>query len=137
MASDREPITVAIPLAAYTGTSQELPLISFPVKTRICAVRLIASTNMTGHTTNNATLTVKRKGTAGTGTTTVASLAFASGTNATAFVPLAITLTTTKANLELAAGEALSWSWVEGGTGIDLVASTLEIDYATGYGGGI
>lgn len=137
MGTDLQPTTVAIPVVAYTGTSRELPLISFPVKTRIVGARLIASTDMTGHTTNNSTLTIKRKGTGGTGTTAVATLAFTAGVDATAFVPLAFTLSTTKANLELAAGEALSWAWVEAGTGLDLVAGTLELDYATGYGGGV
>jgi len=137
MGTDLQPITIRVPAVAYTGTSQELPLGSVAVNARILAARLIAQTDITGHTTNYSTLTIKRKGAAGTATTAVATLALTSGVDVKAFVPKAITLTTTKANLELSAGHALSWSWVEAGSGLDLPDAVIEVDLALGYGGGI
>lgn len=137
MGLDTEPLSVAAQLAAYTGTDQTLPVWATPQKVRITGVDLIAATTVTGHTTDNATLNVINKGTNGAGSTVVASKAFTSGVNAAAFDRTAVTLSTTKANLEIAADSVLAVQWVEGGTGVDLPASALVIQYAVGYGGGI
>lgn len=65
------------------------------------------------------TLSLVNKGQTGSGSTTVASLALVGGVNLVAFDEKAITLSSTAADLVVAAGDELAWlSTAVGGTGL-------------------
>lgn len=81
------------------------------------SVSYIPAATITGAATNNRTLNLVNKGAGGAGTTVIATLNFANGTNATADIAKAITLGVA-ANLAVAAGDILQWQSVHIGTGI-------------------
>ena len=84
----------------------------------VTAVTYIPSSTITGAATNNRTVSLVNKGAAGSGSTVIATLTFASGTNASANVETALTLSGTAANLVVAAGDVLQWQSVANGTGL-------------------
>jgi hypothetical protein len=102
---------VYIPLAwATAGTAGEEPAFRAPIRLQVTAVRFIAKTAFAGHGTNYATVSLQNKGSAGTGTTEIASKAFDTPTtdDVAAFDEAAITLSATAANLILAQGDVVS-----------------------------
>lgn len=82
---------------------------------------------LTGDNTNNLVMTVKNKGTAGTGTTSMATLTMATGVDFVANVDKALTVSTTTANQYLAADEAVSFHKTETGTGLALTEGVLTL----------
>lgn len=58
----------------------------------VSKIEFIPNAGITGDDTETRTFVVKNKGTAGIGTTVLATLAFSSGVTATAFVPKVLTL---------------------------------------------
>lgn len=96
----------------------------------ISAVTYISQAAITGANTNNRTLSVINKGQAGSGSTSVASKNFASGTNAAAFDETTITNTVTTADLDAVAGDVLAFSSVHVGTGIADPGGVVEITYS-------
>lgn len=73
---------------------------------------------ITGAATNNRTVQLVNKGQSGAGSTVIATLNFANGTNATAGDEKTIPLSGTPANLVVAAGDVLEWQSNAVGTGI-------------------
>lgn len=71
------------------------------------SVEFIPNWTLAGTNTNYRTLTLYNRGTAGAGTTAIATLALTSGVNLTKFVPKAITIT--GANATVAVGDLLEW----------------------------
>src|SRR5271166_5798726 len=67
----------------------------------VTAVTYIPVSTITGANTNTRSVAVVDKGNAGAGTTTVASIQYNSGVNATADVENAVTLSGTPANLNV------------------------------------
>ena len=94
----------------------------------VTAVRYLPAAGITGANTNTRTLSVTNRGSAGAGSTAVASLQFVSGTNATAHDDKAITLSGTAANLVVAAGDVLTFESTHNGTGIADPGGLVEID---------
>jgi hypothetical protein len=84
----------------------------------VTAVTFVPSAAITGAATNNRTVSLVNKGQTGVGTTVVATLTFASGTNGVANDELAVTLSGTPANLVVAAGDVLQWRSIANGTGL-------------------
>ena len=84
----------------------------------VTSVTYVPSAAMTGAATNNRTISVVNRGQDGTGSTVVASLNFASGTNAAAYDEKDITLSGTAANLVVAEGDILEVRSAAVGTGI-------------------
>jgi hypothetical protein len=84
----------------------------------VTAVTYSPDATITGAATNNRTVSLVNKGQAGSGTTVVATLNFASGTNATGGDEKAIPLSGTAANLVVASGDVLEWQSTHIGTGI-------------------
>jgi YD repeat-containing protein len=79
------------------------------------------------------TFSLVNKGQAGVGTTTVASLAMVSAVNGVAFDELAITLSSTAADLVVAAGDILVWlSTAVGGTGLVDPGGMVEVEIKSG-----
>lgn len=104
--------------AVAQGASDDTVIGQAPFAGTVTAVQYVPEAAITGAATNNRTISLVNKGQAGTGTTIVATLTFASGTNATANNEVAITLSATAADLVIAEGDTLQWRSVFNGTGI-------------------
>ena len=139
MGLDIMPLTQVTHLGAMVGsTGTELPCFVAEVACRIVAVELVDITGVTAHGTNSGTATVTNKGTTGSGTTSVAARATDTVTTdiITAFKPWTVTVSTTEASREVAAGESLAFKWTEAGSGQDLGGVTIAVHYAIGTGAG-
>src|SRR4051812_27409747 len=111
--------TFRIPVAAVAaGSDLESPLGVSKVTGTITRVSYIPVTVLTGANTNSRTLSVLNKGQAGSGTTATASKAFVSTVNAPALDETALTLSGTAADLDVAAGDVLSFKSLHVGTGL-------------------
>lgn len=84
----------------------------------VSSVTYIPAASQSGAATNSRTLNLVNKGSAGAGTTVVATLALASGVNLTAFDEKTITVSSTAADLVVAEGDVLQWQSLHVGTGI-------------------
>jgi hypothetical protein len=97
-------LTTIIGQAPYDGT--------------VSLVEFVPAAAITGANTNTRVVALVNKGQAGSSSTTVASLQFDSGINATANNEKAVTLSGTSANLVVAQGDTLLWTSTHVGTGI-------------------
>lgn len=88
-----------------------------PFDCTVTKVEFVPVAAITGANTNTRSVTLFNKGQGGAGTTTVATLQFDSGVNASANDERAIALSGTPANLVLAAGDTLLWRSLHIGTG--------------------
>ena len=108
-----------------------------PCRCRVTGIGLVDSTTKAGHGTNYGTYAVTNRGAAGTGTTAVASRTTITPTtdDITAYVYWPLTLSTTKANLDLAAGDVLLVTATEAGAAAsgDLVLANWIVKYVPGY----
>lgn len=111
-------LTFAAPAVSTAGNDDDIAAAVAPFDCTVTAVTYIPESGVTGAATNNRTISVVNKGQAGAGSTSVASLTFSNGTNATAYDETAVTLSGTAANLDLASGDVLQWRSVHNGTGI-------------------
>ena len=107
-----------VPAVSTAGSSDDTVIGQAPFAGTVTEVKYIAEAAVTGAATNNRTVSLVNKGQAGAGTTTVASLTFASGTNAVANDDTTVTLSGTAANLVVAEGDTLQWRSVANGTGL-------------------
>ena len=120
----------------YVPASGATADLAWPVGTvdsdcTITAVSYIPAAAIAGANTDTRTLSVQNKGAAGSGTTSVASLALASGVNAAAFDEKAITLSATAANLDATAGDVLEFlSTHAGSSGLADPGGVVEITYS-------
>lgn len=104
--------------AVATATSTNTTALEAQFQGTVTAVTYVPSAAITGAATNNRTVALVNKGASGSGSTTIATLTFASGTNASANVETAVTLSGTAANLVVAAGDVLQWQSTANGTGL-------------------
>jgi hypothetical protein len=111
-------IEADVPAVPTAGNDDDTVVAQAPFDCTVTAVQYVAEAAITGADTNSRTVSLVNKGAAGSGTTTVASLALTNGVNATANDEKAITLSGTAANLVLAAGDTLLWRSIHVGTGI-------------------
>jgi len=112
-------IEADVPAVSTAGNDDDTVLTQAPFDCTVTAVEYVPEAAITGAATNHRTFSLVNKGAAGSSSTTVASLAFDSGSvTATANNEKAITLSGTAANLDLAAGDTLLWRSVHIGTGI-------------------
>lgn len=120
--SDQAPLVRVIeqdvPAVGTAGNDQSTIVCQAPFAGTVTAVEYVPASGITGAATNNRTVSLVNKGAAGSGTTSVASLVFDNGVNATANNEKAITLSGTAANLEVAQGDTLLWSSVHNASGI-------------------
>ena len=107
-----------VPAVSTAGNDDDVVLTQAPFDCTVTLVEYVPEASITGAATNHRTVSLVNKGQAGSGTTTVASLTFDSGVNATAYNERAITLSSTAANLDLTAGDTLQWRSIHVGTGI-------------------
>lgn len=112
-------IDANVPAVSTAGNDDDTIVGQAPFNCTVTAVEYVPEAGITGAATNHRTFSLVNKGAAGSGSTTVASLAFDSGSvTATANNERAITLSGTAANLDLTAGDTLLWRSVHIGTGI-------------------
>lgn len=104
--------------AAATAVSDDSVISQAPFDCTVSAVQYVPEAAVTGAATNNRTVSLVNKGQAGSGTTVVATLTYASGTNSTANNESSLTLSATAADLVLAAGDTLQWRSIANGTGL-------------------
>lgn len=107
-----------VPAVATAGNSQNTIIAQAPFPGTITLVQYVPLAAITGAATNNRVVSLVNKGQAGTGTTAVASLTFASGTNATAGNEITLTLSATAADSVVAEGDTLRWESTVNGTGL-------------------
>lgn len=112
-------IEADVPAVSTAGNDDDTLVTQAPFACTVTAVEYVPEAAITGAATNHRTFSLVNKGAAGSSSTTVASLAFDSGSvTATANNEKAITLSATAANLDLAAGDTLLWRSIHIGTGI-------------------
>ena len=108
-----------VPAVSTAGNDDDTVLGQAPFDCTVTSVEYVPEAAITGAATNHRTFSLVNKGQAGSGSTTVATLAFDSGSvTATANNERTITLSGTAANLVLAAGDTLQWRSIHIGTGI-------------------
>lgn len=107
-----------VPPVSTAGNDDDTVLFQAPFDCTVLLVEYVPEAAITGADTNSRTLSVVNKGQAGSGSTTVASLALTNGVTASAYNEKAVTLSGTAANLVLAAGDTVQWRSVHVGTGI-------------------
>lgn len=107
-----------VPAVSTAGNDDDTVLGQAPFDCTVTSVQYVPEAAITGADTNSRTVSLVNKGQAGSGTTTVASLAMTNGVNSAANDEKAITLSVTAANLDLTAGDTLQWRSIHIGTGI-------------------
>lgn len=107
-----------VPAVGTAGNDDDTIVTQAPFACTVTAVEFVPEAAITGANTNSRTVSLVNKGQAGSGTTTVASLALVTGVNAAANDEKAITLSVAPADLVLAAGDTLQWRSIHIGTGI-------------------
>lgn len=105
-----------------------------PQACTVTAVTYTTVTAITGANTNTRSVSLVNKGQSGAGSTVIATLQFNSGVNTVAADEKTITLSSTAADLVVAAGDVLQWQSTAVGTGIadpgGLVSITTTANYA-------
>lgn len=142
MSRDFEPLKIVINLGAVdaSGPDERTVFVSSN-PARFIAANIVDGVAKTGHANNYGTYEIINRGQAGAGTTVVASRSTDTPTtdDIDDYVAWPLTNSTTKANLEITAGDVLTFKASEEGsaTSGDLTEATLILEYADGTGGGI
>jgi hypothetical protein len=123
-----------VPAVGTAGNDATTVLFQAPFACTVTGVNFIPAAAITGANTNTRAVSLVNKGQAGSGSTSVATLQFDSGVNATAFDEKAITLSGTAANLVLAAGDTIIWTSVHVGTGITDPGGLLAVSLSRSDG---
>lgn len=117
--------TIAVAGQATAGTADEFAGVVAPFNLKITGVKWVPAAAVTADPTNYHTLNLRNR-TTGAGTALPASRSYAA-TNSVAFVAEAMTLSSTAADLLVAAGDVLTVSKVNTGTGLALPKGTVQI----------
>lgn len=105
-------------IASAAGDDSSTTIGVAPFAGTVTAVEYIPTAAITGHASNNRTLSLINKGTAGSGTTSVAALTTNASTSLSAFDSKAVTLSGTAANKTLAANDVLAFTSVHAASGV-------------------
>jgi hypothetical protein len=126
--------TARVPAVGTAGNDATSEAVVCEYNGTVTAVTYSPDATITGANTNTRSVTLANKGQDGSGNTTVATLQFNSGVNATRGDEKAITLSGTAANLVVAAGDVLEVDSTHVGTGITdpggLVRVTIDRTYS-------
>jgi hypothetical protein len=123
-------IEADVPAVSTAGNDQDTVATQAPFDGTITGVQYVPVSSITGADTNSRTISLVNKGQAGSGSTTVATLALTSGVNAAADDDKTVTLSGTSANLQVTAGDTLLWRSVHVGTGITDPGGLIRITIA-------
>lgn len=133
--SDQSPLIKTLSAhadAVAAGSDATVALFRAPFDGTVTSVTYAADADITGANTNTRTLSVVNKKQNGNGSTTVASLALASGNNCSDYDEAAITLSGTAANLTVAEGDILAFASIHAASGLadpgGLVSITISRD---------
>lgn len=120
----------SVPAEATAGNADSFVLFRADRAIKVTAVYWTPNAAVTGANTNNFALGVVNKGAAGSGTTAVTTVkTYASGTNSAANVAETFTLSSTAADLNLAAGDVLALARTVNGTGLASPAGVVNVHY--------
>lgn len=122
-----------VPVVATAGNTDRTIIGEAPAAATVTAVGYVPDAALTGAATNSRTLNLYNRGTAGTGTTLVATLALVVGVDLVDNDRKAITLSATAANLQLAAGDVLEWESLAVGTGITDPGGRVIVEFQRNY----
>lgn len=111
---------------AAAGTDREDVGMRVPYNMVITAVDWIPQANVTANGTNYTVLSLRNRKADASGAALPASRSYVA-TNSTAFVPEAMTLSGTAADLQLTAGDVLTVQMIHAGTGVQLPGGTLRV----------
>lgn len=121
-----EPIPVAG--QATAGTADEFSVFVAPFNLKITAVKWVPAAAVTADGTNYFTLNLRNRKADASGTALAASRSYIA-TNSVAFVAEAMTLSATAADLLVAAGDVLTVSKVNTGTGLAMPDGLVQVHY--------
>lgn len=117
--------TIAVAGQATAGTADEFTGFVAPYNLKITAVKWIPAAAVTADPTNFCTVNLRNR-TTGAGAALPASRSYAA-TNSVAFVAETMTLSATAADLLVAAGDVITVSKVNTGTGLALPKGTIQV----------
>lgn len=109
---------LVVPVAASATAVSTSFVTRVPFAGTVTASTFVPVAAITGAATNNRSIAVVNRKQDGTGTTSVASITYASGVNAVAYDENVVTLSGTAANLVVAAGDVLEIRSTANGTGL-------------------
>jgi hypothetical protein len=112
-----QPIIGYFPGNTTANAAKECAIGRAPFRGVVTAVEFIASAAIAGAATNNFTLNVRNRTTAGVGTQVPASITFGNGTNAVAQAPTSLTLGVAN-QLTVNAGDVITVEKAVNGTGL-------------------
>lgn len=116
----------AVPGQATAGTADEWAGFVCPHNAEITAVKWIPAAAVTANGTNYAVLSLRNRGTDGTGDNLVASRSYIA-TNSVAFKADTATLSATAEDRLVAAGEVLTFEKVNTGTGLAIPDGYVQV----------
>lgn len=119
-----------VPAVGTAGNDASTIVCQAPFDGTVTAVQLVPLSAITGADTNSRTVALTNKGQAGSGSTSMASLALTNGVNAAADDEKAVTLSGTPANLAVAAGDTLLWTSTHVGTGITDPGGLVRVTFS-------
>ena len=115
------PFVARIPAHLAATATEEWPVFRAPFACTLKKLDIVPQAAVTGDNTNRTNLNIVNKGNAGSGTTEVANLDLATGTNLTAFDSTNIPLNTTYASgVTLAEGDVVTIQQEKIGTGVNV-----------------
>lgn len=120
-------ITVQVAGNATAGTADEFTAFVAPFNLKVTGVKWVPTAAITANATNYFTLTLRNR-TTGAGAALPASRSYAA-TNSAAFTAEEMTLSSTAADLNVAAGDALSVEKLVSGTGLAMPDGVVQISY--------
>lgn len=118
-----------VPAHAAATATEQWPCFFAPFPCVVTGCKVVPQTASTGDNTNTTNLNLVNKGAAGSGTTEIANLDLATGTNLTAFADSSLTVTGTLAQRTLAEGDVLTLQHEKVGTGVAVGEVIVEISY--------
>lgn len=119
-----------VPAVGTAGNDQNTLVCQAPFDGVVSAVEFVPAAAVTGANTNTRAVALVNKGQAGSGSTSVASLQFDSGVNASANNEKAVTLSGTPADLAVAQGDTLLWTSTHVGTGITDPGGLVRVTFS-------
>lgn len=118
---------VMLPAHAAATATENVPIFRAPFACKVMAVRVVPGATATGDDTNRTNYNLLNGGSAGTGTTELGNLDYATGTDAAVGVTQNVYSSST--GTTLAAGDVLKMQMEKVGTGVALGATLCVIEY--------
>lgn len=122
--------TAYLPGQATAGNADEWPVFVADKALTITGVKWVPAAAVTGDNTNYFSIAAQNKGAAGAGTTAVtATKAYTTGVNSVAFDAEDLTLSSTAADLNMAAGDVLTLKRTVTASGLAQPDGLVEVTY--------